>query len=275
MLFLAMFWHRRFLILSLWRFRKDSAQSSAVKFSLNIYMFVPSLSNSLLTVIRKSLLLNGNPHSETVYKCSTISHSASFERTVGWPGSLLIISPFFSLMKFWKRERAIEYFNLAQATPHPNVKLWNIYWQFPNGDSHLTTLTCEWQSKDYWTKKEQTYIYSRKTWQWKTGYCLFWSAIKGWGTFQPPTFRPPVLHSKFYCISGGWNVQFWYQKWTFQPPTIQPRTFQPPTFQPATFQPPTFQFPTIQSPTFQPPIKAALPRLFCNGWNLIYYSHVR
>ena len=48
-----------------------------------IYMFVPSLSNSLLTVIRKSMLLNGNPHSETVNKCSTISHSTSFERTVG------------------------------------------------------------------------------------------------------------------------------------------------------------------------------------------------
>ena len=116
MFFLAMFWYRRFLILSLWRFRKDNAKSSPVKFSLNIYMFVPSLSNSLLTVIRKSMLLNGNPHSETVNKCSIISHSASFERTVGWPGSLLIISPFFSLMKFWKRERAIEYFNLAQAT---------------------------------------------------------------------------------------------------------------------------------------------------------------
>ena len=39
----------------------------------------------------------------------------------------------------------------------------------------------------------------------------------GWATFQPP-----VLHSKFYCISGGWNVQFWYQQWTFQPPTFQP-----------------------------------------------------
>ena len=38
----------------------------------------------------------------------------------------------------------------------------------------------------------------------------------------------PVLHSKFYCIGGGWNVQFWYQKWTFQPPTIQPPMFQPP-----------------------------------------------
>ena len=47
-----------------------------------IYMFVPSLSNSLLTIIRKSMLLNGNPHSETVNNCSTISHSASFE-TVG------------------------------------------------------------------------------------------------------------------------------------------------------------------------------------------------
>ena len=43
-----------------------------------------------------------------------------------------------------------------------------------------------------------------------------------WGTFQlptfqpstiqSPTFQPPVLHSKFYCIGGGWNVQFWYQK---------------------------------------------------------------
>ena len=38
---------------------------------------------SLLTVIRKSMLSNGNPHSETVNKCSKISHSASFERTVG------------------------------------------------------------------------------------------------------------------------------------------------------------------------------------------------
>ena len=47
-----------------------------------IYTFVPSLSNSLLTVIHKSMLSNGNPHSETVNKCSTISHSASFERTV-------------------------------------------------------------------------------------------------------------------------------------------------------------------------------------------------
>ena len=32
---------------------------------------------------------------------------------------------------------------------------------------------------------------------------------------------------------------------------------------------------TFQPPTFQPPIKAALPRLYCNGWNLIYYLHVR
>ena len=74
----------------------------------------------------------------------------------------------------------------------------------------------------------------------KSSICIHYA---GDWTFQPPTVQPP----------------------TFQPPTIQPPTFQPPTFQPPTIQPPTFQPLIIQPPTFQLPIKADLPRLYCNG----------